>query len=62
MEAHILVIDDEPDICELLKLTLEHQGATVVACTSAQQGLEHIENEEFDCVLTDLGMPGMSGI
>jgi DNA-binding NtrC family response regulator len=62
MEAHILVIDDESDICELLKLTLERQGATVVACTSAQQGLEHIETEEFDCVLTDLGMPGMSGI
>ncbi|HSY21087.1 MAG TPA: sigma-54 dependent transcriptional regulator [Polyangiaceae bacterium] len=62
MEAHILVIDDEPDVCELLKLTLERQGATVVAYTSAQQGLEHIENEEFDCVLTDLGMPGMSGI
>jgi DNA-binding NtrC family response regulator len=62
MDAHILVIDDEPDVCDLLKLTLERQGASVVACTSAHRALECVANEEFDAVLTDLGMPGMGGI
>jgi two-component system response regulator HydG len=62
MEARIIVIDDEQEVCDLVSMALERQGASVVACTSAQKALEHIATEEFDAVLTDLGMPEMAGI
>ena len=62
MQPRILVIDDERDLCDLLKAAIEHTGATVVACTSATEALEQLALEEFDAVLTDLGMAEMSGI
>ncbi len=62
MNARILVIDDDQDLCDLLKSTIETSGATVVACTSARKALEHLALEEFDAVLTDLGMSEMRGI
>ena len=62
MKARILVIDDEQDLCDLLKIAIERTGAVVVACTSAREALEHLATEEFDAVLTDLGMSEMGGI
>ena len=62
MKARILVIDDEQDLCALLTMALEREGASVVACTSARKALEHLATEEFDAVLTDLGMTEMGGI
>jgi DNA-binding NtrC family response regulator len=62
MNARILVIDDEQDLCDLLKSTIERTGATVVACTSARDALVHLATEEFDAVLTDLGMSEMGGL
>jgi DNA-binding NtrC family response regulator len=62
MKARILVIDDEQDLCDLLKLTLERGEASVVACTSAREGLRHLDTEDFDVVLTDLSMSEMGGI
>jgi two-component system response regulator HydG len=62
MGAHILVIDDEQEVCELLGMTLERQGMSVVACTSAHAALEKIGQQEFDVVLTDLAMSEMGGI
>jgi two-component system response regulator HydG len=62
MTAHILVIDDEQDECQLLTTTLERHGMSVVACTSAQAALERIAREEFDVVLTDLAMSDIGGI
>jgi two-component system response regulator HydG len=62
MEARILVIDDEQEVCDLLTMALERQGATVVACTSAHRALELARTEEFDVALTDLGMAEMDGI
>ena len=61
MEARIIVIDDEQEVCDLVSMALERQGASVVACTSANKALELIATEDFDAVLTDLGMPEMPG-
>ena len=60
--ARILVIDDEQEVCDLVSMALERQGASVAACTSAHKALELIATEDFDAVLTDLGMPEMPGI
>src|SRR4051812_15656462 len=62
MKARILVIDDEQDLCELLTLALEGDGATVAAFTSPKEALARLASEDFDVVLTDLGMSEMGGI
>jgi PAS domain S-box-containing protein len=60
-KGHILVIDDEQDVTEVLSSQLTRDGHSVVVCSDAQSGLARFENEEFDLVVTDLGMPGVSG-
>jgi two-component system response regulator HydG len=62
MESHVLVIDDEPDMCELLSMSLKEEGASVVATTSVGEALDRVAHEDFDTVLTDLGMAEMGGL
>ncbi len=57
----ILVIDDETQIVDLIQLMLREVGHEVIACSNSEQALDVIKNEDFDLVLTDLGMPGISG-
>jgi two-component system response regulator HydG len=62
MEFSILVIDDEQDVCDLLSMTLEQDGARVVTTTSAQKAFDLVLAGDFDAVLTDLNMTEMSGL
>jgi len=62
MTGTILVVDDDESMCELLQLALERQGHKVVALTSASEALGRVAREDFDAVLTDLGMTEMSGL
>ncbi|NPA94632.1 MAG: response regulator [Thermodesulfobacteria bacterium] len=57
----ILVIDDEPQIAELTALMLESMGHKVFSCNDPYEALSLLEKEPFDLVLTDLGMPKVSG-
>jgi len=59
--AKVLVVDDEPDACELLARVLEESGASVVAAPSAARALELIDAEHPDLLVSDVGMPGMDG-
>lgn len=59
--ANILVIDDEKGICDILKEMLSLEGHSVASSLSAKKGIELFRKKEFDLVLTDLGMPEMSG-
>jgi two-component system response regulator HydG len=59
--SRILVVDDEPDACDLLKWALE-PNYRVTTVTSATAAIEKVANEDFDVVLTDLGMGDMSGL
>lgn len=58
----ILVVDDEPGICELLTTLLESHGYRVYSCYSAKDALAAMERTTFDAVITDLRMPGMDGL
>jgi len=58
----IMVVDDELDIINLLKLILEAEGYEVVPAVSGDQALELAEIETPDLVLLDLMMPGKSGL
>jgi CheY-like chemotaxis protein len=57
----VLVIDDEVDACNLLKLLLEAAGATVYLASSAEQGLEYLLTKSVDVLICDIGMPDVDG-
>lgn len=56
----ILVVDDEQDLCEILKFNLETDGYTVEMANSAEEALE-MNIESFNLLLLDVMMGGMSG-
>ena len=60
--AKIIVIDDEDDIRIVLKQVLERAGYDVVVAESGQEGLELMEQEGAELVITDVIMPGMDGV
>ncbi len=57
----MLVIDDDPDVRELLKLVLTHDGAEVKASGTAHQALEILDRWKPDVLVSDIGMPGEDG-
>jgi PAS domain S-box-containing protein len=59
--ARILVVDDEPKLAQLLQSFLELQGHDVRTATSGAMALTLLAERSFDLLLTDLGMPEMSG-
>ncbi|HUQ93753.1 MAG TPA: response regulator [Bryobacteraceae bacterium] len=60
--ARILAIDDGPTYLAFLSDELRSQGYEVDSATSGAEGLARLRKRSFDCVLVDLGMPGMDGI
>ncbi|MCH7763102.1 MAG: response regulator [Candidatus Marinimicrobia bacterium] len=59
--SRILVIDDEEYILDIVEEILTDQGHKVTSSGSAENGLEIFKKENFDIVITDLGMPEMIG-
>lgn len=62
MAHRVLVVDDDPDLLELLAAELEAEGFRATACDRGQRALELLEAEEFDVILSDVRMPEMSGL
>jgi two-component system alkaline phosphatase synthesis response regulator PhoP len=60
MAARILVVDDDPDIVEGFKLTLESAGYSVLSASNGQSGLELARKEKPDVILLDVMMATMS--
>lgn len=61
-DKKILIIDDEPSICEFVKKFLEQKGFGVVACMRGQDGLLKAREMCPDLVLLDLNLPDIYGI
>src|SRR5919199_2080203 len=60
--AHILVVDDEPSVCELLADVLRDMGfGTAAAAYCAEEARLLLRHERFDAALVDIVMPGESG-
>ncbi len=59
--SRVLIIDDEKEICESLKMILEYEGYTVDYSTDPQEGIDKLGTEPFDVLLLDIQMPGKSG-
>lgn len=58
----ILIIDDEPDIVEVMVARLEAMGFYAVGYTRAPKALDHLRKEDFSVLITDLKMPDMDGM
>jgi len=64
MVPRILIIDDNVELAENMReiIELEHDGAQVAIAESGERGLELLGAEHFDLVITDMRMPGLSGL
>jgi len=56
-----LVVDDAPDVTEMLAILLQFAGYEVVTAFSAPQALAAARDNHFDVLVSDIGMPGMNG-
>ena len=57
----ILVVDDEPDMVDILRLVLSQAGFTVSSAASGKECLEKTSKEDFDLIILDIRMPQMDG-
>ncbi len=58
----IVIVEDEPDIAEVVTFNLEREGYDVVAVTSGLEGIRAVERVKPDMVLLDLLLPGVDGL
>lgn len=59
---HVLVVDDEEDLCELLALRLKHEGFLVTTCARPQDALLALQQHPLDAVLLDLRLEDDNGL
>ena len=60
--VHILVVDDERSICELLEITFRKEGHRVEVAHDVPAAKRKLESQIFDIVISDVRMPGESGV
>ena len=61
-KKRILIVDDDPEICETLSDILDEEGYDVVTANDGQEALEKIRQDSFNLVITDIKMPIMDGM
>lgn len=62
LTPHILVVDDEEIICQQLQRLYTYSGYTVDVAHSGEAALERLEKRDIDLVVTDVRLPGISGV
>lgn len=60
-QEKILVADDDPNICELLRLYLEKEGYTPILAADGEEAIEKFKEEKPDLILLDIMMPKLDG-
>ena len=60
-QRRILVVDDEPFVCDAVKMMLAFDGHSVETASSGKAALDLFEKTKFDLVITDFAMPAMKG-
>ena len=58
----ILVVDDDGQVRDLLRDMLMMFGHTITTCNDGFSAIESLEKKKYNLMITDLGMPGMSGL
>ncbi len=59
--AHLLVVDDEPSISELLEISFRKEGHKVEVVSNGQAAKRRLAAQVFDIVISDICMPDMDG-
>ena len=62
VKQKILIVDDEPDILELIEYNLKKEGYQVFLANNGQEVLEMLEKEEYEVILMDIQMPILDGL
>ncbi len=62
IKSRLLLIDDDAAVCEVVSATLTQRGYEVLSSSSGAEALATLEREEVDAIVTDLHMPGISGL
>ena len=57
----ILVVDDEPAVCDAIKMMLKFDGHAVQTAQGSKEALSLLEQGKFDLIITDYSMPGIKG-
>jgi CheY-like chemotaxis protein len=57
----ILLVDDEPEVCRLVKTMVEPLGVEVRTSTDSREAVSILETEKFDGIMVDVAMPDMDG-
>ena len=60
--TRVLIIDDEQYVRLMLEQSLRDEGCAVVVARDGKAGIESLQAQTFDCVITDLRMPGIDGL
>jgi len=60
-KGKILVVDDEPDVVDMLGMMLENASYEVVCAYDGKEGIDKAKEEKPDAIVLDLMMPGMDG-
>jgi len=60
--AKILIVDDEPDVCELLSRWLTSEGYSCDTANNGQMAVQLLEQKDFDLLISDIMMPGCPGL
>ncbi len=61
MQIRILVVDDEPEICDYIKLILSKEGYEVATLSDPTKTVDTLKSGEFHLVILDMMMPVMDG-
>lgn len=59
---NMLVVDDEPLVLDYIQTALKRLGHNAITADSGERAIELLEKNEFDLILSDLRLPGVSGI
>lgn len=59
--SHVLVVDDNPEIREVIHLLLRSEGYEVAEAINGEDAIEQTKKQEFDLIILDIMMPGLNG-
>lgn len=62
MQRRVLIVDDEPNMLMVMQMALEQVGFQVQTAERVEDAFEYLAHPELDVILTDLKMPGSSGV
>jgi len=61
-KATILIVEDDPEIQELLSFAMAREGWKLVQVKTGEEGFDYLKKDQVNCILLDIMLPGMDGL